>query len=173
MKPIIPTLLLLFTAQYVLAGDFPPISIDYDDAGLTQITIATNYLIYTTHTLKTNLTALRQDLSSYDRHSSEATLDDKDRQSILDWIRTSDFRNIAHDYPPEDSTSYGAAFKSTLDIKLSGIRHQASWDSTSKCPEIRQAVKLLELMCAEITQRKSVEQSVPGYAAQGASSPEP
>ena len=173
MKIFITILSLILATQCVRAGDFPPINIDYNYAGLTQITIATNHLTYITHTLKTNLTAERQDMSSYDRQLSEVTLSDGDRQRLLDWIGTSDFLKIAHSYPPGDPTSYGATFKSTLDIRLSGIRHQASWDSTSNAPEIKQAVKNLELLCAEITRKEPVEQSVPGYPPQGVGSPEP
>ena len=173
MKIFIPILSLILASQCVLAGDFPPINIDYNYAGLTQITIATNHLTYITHSLKTNLNAERQDISSYDRHCSEATLGDEDRQRLLDWIGASNFIKIAHSYPPGDPTSYGATFKSTLDIRLSGIRHQASWDSTSNASEIKQAAKNLELICAEITREKPVEQSGPGYAPQGVASPDP
>ena len=154
----------LIASRCVIAQDFPPIDISYDYAGLTHIRIVTNHLAFITHSLKTNLVAERQDLSSYDTHESEATLHENDRQQILDWIRTNDFLAIARAYPPTDPGSYGTAFKSTLDIKLSGVRHQASWDATSDCSEIRRAMQQLESICVKITEKTNggVEQGGEG-----------
>ena len=173
MKPIFLILAGLLVSQCGMAQNFPPIDIQYNRAGLTQISIVTNHLTYITHSLKTNLTALRQDLSSYDRHESEATLDAQDRKQILDWIRTNDFFRIARPYPPGNPNSYGAAFQSTLEISLSGVRHQASWDGTSDCPEITKAIEQLESICTEITQKrnKSVEPAGGAYVSSAAGDP--
>jgi hypothetical protein len=136
-----------------LAAMLPPIDIRYDHAGLTQITIADNTLKYVTHSLKTNLVADVQDMSSYDRHESVTQLAENDKTAVLAWVKTGEWNTIAKSYPSSDAKSYGTAFRSLLDIKLSGVHHKALWDDTSGCPEIRKAVKDLEAICKQIVER--------------------
>ena len=136
-------------------------NIRYDHAGLTQITIACDTLTYLTHSLKTDPVAYRQDLSSYDRHKTVAQLTNEDRRSLLTWIQANDWKLMAKTYTSGEPGSYGAAFRSTIDIKLNGIRYQASWDDTSHCPDIMKAVKELEEICRQIVGRKKTTNAEP------------
>ena len=137
------------------------IDIRYDYAGLTQITIADNTLTYVTHSLKTDLLAVAQDMSSYDRHEAIAPLTDKDKQSLLSWFQSYDWKRIAKGYTSGDPGSYCAAFQCVLDIRLGRTHHQASWDGTSDCPEIGKAVNELQAICTQIIDKKRATDTEP------------
>ncbi|MCC6698350.1 MAG: hypothetical protein IT365_22185 [Candidatus Hydrogenedentes bacterium] len=137
------------------------LNIHYDYAGLTQITIADNTLTYVTHSLKTDLLAVAQDMSSYDRHEAITPLTDEDRQSLLTWVQAHDWKRLAKGYPSGDPGSYGAAFQYVLDIRLGRTRHQASWDGTSDCPDIVKAVNELQTICSQIIERKRATDTEP------------
>lgn len=155
MKTLTIALVAWMTTVTAWSTNGPPFSIHYYRAGLTEILTADNTLTYITHSQKTNLVALRQDLSSYDRHQTTATLDNADRNALLAWIETNNWHDIAIPYPSGDPGSYGAAFKATLDITFSSAHHHASWDSTSECSAIREAIKELEAICSVITEKKA------------------
>jgi hypothetical protein len=140
-------LALLATAAGALAADPGQISIRYDGAGLTQVLVADGSLTCVTHTPKADLAVSAQDLTSYERRERTVPLAPELEKELVDWLHRCRLGEIARTYPATDPTSYAAAFRSTLEVSLGGVSYRASWDDTSDCGALREAIRQLEALC--------------------------
>jgi len=117
--------------------------INYSNADLNTILITSYKMTLTWHTLKKGLGIPQQSLNSYDKHNVNVELSQEDRLHYEKWVDKNHLFSFRDYYPPSDSGSYGAAFESSLYIKFDSKEKTISWDDTSNCLELREAIKKL------------------------------
>ncbi len=124
------------------------LQIDYDHAGLTQITVENGKLKYVWHTSKKDLIALRQDLSSYDRHEFSKELTPTDLSRFEKWIDETGLFSLHDSFAIKDNETYGSAFETSLKVISGNKRYEANWTGDSKLTkEVIKAQSQLILIC--------------------------
>jgi hypothetical protein len=121
----------------------PAFIIHYSNADLNTTEIVDYQMTLTWHTLKRGLGVTLQNLNSYDLHSTNIKLSQKERTCFEKWIKENQIFSFKDYYPPSEPGSYTAAFESSLHIKTGTNEKTISWDDTSNCPKLHEAIKKL------------------------------
>jgi len=132
--------------------------IHYERAGLEEILIQDRELKHIWHTLKQNLTAMRQDISSYDRHEFTKKLNNDELLILRQWQLDNDIFLLPHQFPTADEITYDSAFKSSMKVKYDGRNYNAEWTGDSQLPKsVVRAVMELKRICKNLHQAEGEE----------------
>jgi ankyrin repeat protein len=127
--------------------------IHYEHAGLEEILIQDRELKHIWHTLKQNLTAMRQDISSYDRHEFTKKLNNDELLILRQWQLDNDIFLLPQQFPTADEITYGSAFESSMKVKYDGRNYNAEWTGDSQLPKsVVRAVMELKRICKNLHQ---------------------
>lgn len=126
------------------------LSIEYDHAGLTGLSVKGAELRYVWHTLKPGPGPHPQSLAAYDRHEARKRLSPAEQGWLTRWVTKHRIFRFRPRYPPSDPRSYGAAFVSRLQVKQGGKTQMVRWDDTSRAREPKAAAQELTTWAARV-----------------------
>ena len=142
---VCPLAIALFAASLavpVLAAAKPePLFVRYGHAGLTSIRVEGGTATYVWHTLKGGTLTHQQSLAAYDKHVAKKALTPEQLRWVTAWAERHHVLQFRKRYPSTNPRSYGAAFRSRLEVRLGARRRATDWDDTSRAKGPEQAVE--------------------------------
>ncbi len=136
------------------------LSISFEHAGLESIVVFDGSLKHVWYTLKKDLIALQQSMSSYDRHEFNKKLTEEEINLFEKWINDCNIFTLPTDIPTRDEETYGSAFITSFEVKFGEKVYKAGWTGDSNVPnEITKAAQSLKDVCVEIQNNSDVNDS--------------
>jgi prepilin-type processing-associated H-X9-DG protein len=134
------------------------LKIYYEYAGLESIDLSGNTLTHIWHTLKVDLVARRQDMSSYDRHEFKKRLTESEIALFEYWCLESNLFALPSKIPDSGESTYGSTFVTTFRVEHNNRVYSTGWTGDSVVPVlVNHAVQNLKDLCNRI-QSKSAAQ---------------
>jgi hypothetical protein len=126
MKMKIHLTILTFLAILCLAHgeekSQPEVKVRYNSSGLTVITVESNRLSCTWHTLRKDLMIHRASFESYDKHTSTVSLTDSEANKLLAWSHDA-IRTTVTDDQRKSRRGYSTVLSVTIDGKTHNPNH--------------------------------------------------
>lgn len=111
--------LVLLALSHVASSDEtlkPELKIHYSSSGLTVITVESNRLECTWHSLRKDLKAVRANLESFDKHQSSISLVQSEIDELLHWARAAIEAKVTEEQK-ESRRGYSTVLSVTIDGK--------------------------------------------------------
>jgi beta-lactamase regulating signal transducer with metallopeptidase domain len=132
--------------------------IHYEYAGLESIVLSGNTLEHIWHTLKPDLVALRQDMSSYDRHEFKKRLTESEIALFELWLLDNNVFALPTKIPDRGESTYGGAFVTSFRVEYNKRVYSTGWTGDSILPVlVNNTVQTLKDLCNRIQSKADAQ----------------